>query len=257
MTYRVRNIAVAVALALLAGMLSLFYVSNYKRHVQSDEKTVSVYVAKSDIPVGTSGADIIKHHLLVSSDVVQRTVVPGAISNPDQVANLVSTAPILAEEQVTLRRFANHTELGPRAQLHGALRAIEIAGDPSQLLGGTLKTGDHVDLVASFSPAGKDNGAISRNVVRNLLVLGTATGSGGASVSSGSSDSGTVLLAASEQRQIQKIWWTLKNADGWSLTLRPVTNATDSPEDVESSTSMAVDGVGAAARNHATLGSPR
>ena len=46
MTYRVRNIAVAVALALLAGMLSLFYVSNYKRHVQSNEKTVSVYVAK-------------------------------------------------------------------------------------------------------------------------------------------------------------------------------------------------------------------
>ena len=67
MTYRVRNIAVAVALALLAGMLSLFYVSNYKRHVQSNEKTVSVYVAKRDIPVGTSGADIIKKHLLVSS----------------------------------------------------------------------------------------------------------------------------------------------------------------------------------------------
>jgi Flp pilus assembly protein CpaB len=169
------------------------------------------------------------------------------------VANLVSTAPILADEQVTLRRFANHTELGPRAQLHGTLRAIEIAGDPSQLLGGTLKAGDHVDLVASFAPAGKDTGAISRNVVRNLLVLGTASATNG----SLGSDTGTVMLAASEQRQIQKIWWTVKNADGWSLTLRPVTNATDSPEDVESSTSMAVDGVGAAARNHATIGSPK
>jgi Flp pilus assembly protein CpaB len=255
MTYRVRNIAVAVALALLAGMLSLFYVSNYKRHVQNDEKTVSIYVAKRDIPVGTSGADIIKRHLLEPSQVVQRTVVPGAISNPDQVANLVTTAPILAEEQVTLRRFANHTELGPRAQLHGTLRAIEVSGDPAQLLGGTLKSGDHVDLVASFSPAGKDNGAISRNVVRNLLVLGT--GAAGSSTVGSTADSGTVLLAASEQRQVQKIWWTIKNADGWSLTLRPVTNATDSPEDIETSTSMAVDGVGAAARTHATIGSPR
>jgi len=253
MTYRVRNIAVAVALALLAGMLSLFYVSNYKRHVQSDEKTVSVYVAKSDIPVGTSGADIIKRHLLVSSQVIQRTVVPGAISNTDQVQNLVTTAPIFASEQVTLRRFANHTELGPRAQLHGTLRAIDVAGDDAQLMTGTLKPGDHVDLVASFAPVGKDEGTISRAVVRNLLVLETGISTKG----SVGATNGSVMLAASEQRQIQKIWWTVKNADGWSLVLRPVTNATDSPEDVESGTSMAVDGVNAANRTHSQNGSPK
>jgi Flp pilus assembly protein CpaB len=253
MTYRVRNIAVAVALALLAGMLSLFYVSNYKRHVQSDEKTVSVYVAKSDIPVGTSGADIIKRHLLVSSQVIERTVVPGAISNPDQVQNLVTTAPVFASEQVTLRRFANHAELGPRAQLHGTLRAIEVEGDDAQLLAGTLKPGDHIDVVASFAPGGKDQGSISRAVVRNLLVLETAAGSKG----NVGSTTGSVMLAASDQRQVQKIWWTVKNAGGWSLALRPVTNATDSPEDVESSTSMAVDGVNAANSAHAQTGSPK
>jgi Flp pilus assembly protein CpaB len=253
MTYRVRNIAVAVALALLAGMLSLFYVSNYKRHVQSDEKTVSVYVAKRDIPVGTSGADITKKHLLTSSQVIQRSIVPGAISDTDQVTNLVTTAPIYAGEQVTLRRFANHTELGPRAELHGTLRAIQIEGDPSQLLAGTLKPGDHVDVVASFAPAGKDAGSISRDVVRNLLVLGANAASSG----SVGSSSGSVMLAVSDQRQEQKVWWTVKNADGWTLALRPVSNATDSPEDVESGTSMAVDGVDAANRNHMQNGSPR
>jgi pilus assembly protein CpaB len=253
MTYRVRNIFIAVALALVAGLLSLFYVANYKRHVQHSEKTVNVYVAKSDIPVGTSGADIVKRHLMVTSQVVQRSVVPGAISNPDQVANLVSTQPILAEEQVTLRRFADHAELGPRAQLHGTLRAIAVDGDPSQTLAGILKPGDHVDLVATFAPSGDSQ--ISRVVVRNLLVLQASEAGAGGKLSS---SSGTpVLLAASEQRQIQKIWWTVKNAGGWSLDLRPVTNASDSPEDVESSKSMAVDGVNAANRNHATYGSPK
>jgi Flp pilus assembly protein CpaB len=254
MTYRVRNIAVAVALALLAGMLSLFYVSNYKRHVQSDEKTVSVYVAKRDIPVGTSGADIIKKKLLVSSQVVQRTVVPGAISNADQVTNLVTTAPILAQEQVTLRRFANHTELGPRAQLHGTLRAIQIQGDGAQLLAGTLKSGDHVDVVSTFGGKSGDSGAISRVVARNLLVLAIAGGTGGGSI--GATD-GSVMLAVSDQAQEQKIWWTVKNAGGWTLALRPVTNATDSPEDVESTQSMTVDGVNAANRNHMQNGSPK
>jgi Flp pilus assembly protein CpaB len=254
MTYRVRNIAVAVALALLAGMLSLFYVSNYKRHVQSSEKTVSVYVAKRDIPVGTSGADIIKKHLLVSSQIVQRSVVPGAISNPDQVTNLVTTAPILAQEQVTLRRFANHTELGPRAQLHGTLRAIQIEGDGAQLLSGTLKDGDHVDVVATFGAKTGNDGQLSRVVARNLLVLASTAASGGGSIGS---SGGSVMLAVSDQRQEQKVWWTVKNAGGWTLALRPVTNATDSPEDVESTQSMTIDGVTAANRTHMQTGSPK
>jgi Flp pilus assembly protein CpaB len=234
--------------------LSLFYVANYKRHVQHDEKTVSVYVAKSDIPVGTSGAEIVKRHLIATSQVVQRTVVPGAISNPDQVQNLVSTAPIFAGEQVTLRRFADHTELGPRAQLHGSLRAIEIEGDAAQTLAGTLKSGDHVDLIATWKACGKDNCLISRDVVRNLLVLQTADAT---AAKVGSTDGTPVMLAASEQRQIQKIWWTVKNAGGWSLQLRPVTNATDSAEDVESPKSMATDGVNLANRNHMNYGSPK
>ncbi len=252
MTYRVRNIFIAVALALVAGLLSLFYVANYKRHVQHNEKTVSVYVAKGDIPVGTSGADIVKRHLMATSQVTQRNVVPGAISNPDQVANLVSTEPILAQEQVTLRRFADHAELGPRAQLHGTLRAIAIEGDPGQTLSGILKPGDHVDLVSSFDP-GDDVGTVSRVVVRNLLVLAASDSTGGKLGASSS----PVLVAASEQRQIQKIWWTIKNSGGWSLELRPVTNGTDSPEDVETGKSLFLDGVNSANRTHATNGSPK
>lgn len=255
MTYRVRNIVIAVGLALAAGLLSIFYVSNYKANVQHDEKTVSVYVAKNDIPVGTTGADIVRRHLLTTTQLATRSVVPGAISDQGQVANLVTTQPILAKEQITLRRFANRAELGPRAQLHGTLRALSIEGDPSQLLSGILKPGDHVDIVASFKSGGpnSNNGAIARNVLRNLLVLQSSESSGG-KLSNGS---GAVLLAASEQRQIQKIWWTVKNADGWSLQLRPVSNATDSPEDVESPQSMAIDGVNAANRNHALNGSPK
>ncbi len=150
MTYRVRNIIIAAVLALTAAMLALFYVANYKRHVQHSESTVAVFVAKGDIPVGTSGADILKHHMLTSSQVVQRTIVPGAISNADQVQNLVTTAPIYSGEQVTLRRFANHVELGPRAQLHGTLRAITLEGDSAQLLAGTIKPGDHVDMLGEL-----------------------------------------------------------------------------------------------------------
>src|SRR5436305_13284881 len=118
MTYRLRNIAVAVGLALVAALLTTFYVANYKRHVQQSESTVTVYVAKRDIPQGTPGADLIRHGWIGTENIAQRTVVPGAISNSDQVRNLITTQNIYAGEQVSLRRFAGHAEQGVRAQLH-------------------------------------------------------------------------------------------------------------------------------------------
>ena len=58
MTYRIRNIIVAVALAVVAALLTTFYVANYKRHVrQSREHRSRCIVATKDIPQGTPGAD--------------------------------------------------------------------------------------------------------------------------------------------------------------------------------------------------------
>ena len=37
MTYRLRNIGIAIALAVVAALLTTFYVTNYKRSVQHGE----------------------------------------------------------------------------------------------------------------------------------------------------------------------------------------------------------------------------
>ena len=50
MTYRVRNIVIAVALALVAAMMTSFYVTNYQRNVEKDAKNVEVFVAKKRHP---------------------------------------------------------------------------------------------------------------------------------------------------------------------------------------------------------------
>src|SRR6476620_6257494 len=50
MTYRLRNIGIAIALAVVAALLTTFYVTNYKRSVQHGESKVPVYVASRDIP---------------------------------------------------------------------------------------------------------------------------------------------------------------------------------------------------------------
>ena len=247
MTYRVRNIAVAVGLALVAALLTTFYVANYKRHVRQSESTVTVYVAKHDIPQGTLGSDLVKQGLIGPEDVVQRTVVPGAISNPDQVRSLLTSEDIYAGEQITLRRFADNTEQGVRVQLHGTLRAISIPGTADALLSGTLRDGDHVDMVANLKTGDCSTCFAVRDIARNVLVLQAATAPNAAKVTNTES---SVMLAVSDNRVAQKIFYAVENAAGWSLELRPVANATDSPEDIEGVQSLLKDGATAAQLQH-------
>src|SRR3712207_219085 len=142
MTYRLRNIAIAIVLALVAGFMTIFYVTNYKREVRSAESNVTVYVAAKDIPAGTSGAEIASDGMLVEQDVAKRNVTPGAISSPNQIADRVSSAPIYVGEQITTRRFTTEEARGIRAELAGTTRAIQVAGTEHQLLAGTLEDGD-------------------------------------------------------------------------------------------------------------------
>jgi Flp pilus assembly protein CpaB len=249
MTYRIRNIAVAVGLALVAALLTTFYVANYKRHVRQTESTVTIYVAKRDIPAGTPGAELIKSGWIKTQDAVQRTVVPGAISSPDQVRSLITRQDIYAGEQISLRRFAGHAEQGVRSQLHGGLRALSVPGTPDSLLSGTLRDGDHVDVLANLKTGDCSTCFAVRNVARDVLVL---RASGATALPNGKTGSqgSSVLLAVHDSREAQKIWFAVENSAGWSLALRPVANATDSSEDIEGITSLLKDGASSANLQH-------
>ena len=239
MTYRIRNISIAVALGLVAALLTSFYVTNYQRNVRKDETNVPVFVAKADIPAGTAGADVARKGMLVKTELVRRSVVPGAISNPDQVFDLVSTQPIFAGEQVTTRRFATPAERGIRAQLKGTMRAFQLAGDQHQLLAGTLNDGDHVDLVVSMK-VNDQSLPVTRILLRDIEVLETSGGPN-AQQKLAQSDTLYVLLAVTDT-QIQKLVHGIRHGE-WALLLRPPLKANDSPEQVQTNRSVITEGL--------------
>ncbi len=240
MTYRIRNISIAVALGLVAALLTSFYVTNYQRNVRKDETNVPVFVAKQDIPAGTAGSDVARKGLLVKTELVRRSVVPGAISNPDQVLDLVTTQPIFAGEQVTTRRFATPAERGIRAQLKGTMRAFQLAGDQHQLLAGTLNSGDHVDVIASLKVNENSGEAITRVVLRDIEVL---EASGGPNTQQKLAQSaGLYVLLAVTDTQVQKLFHVIRHGE-WSLELRPPLKANDSPETVQTNRSVVTEGL--------------
>jgi Flp pilus assembly protein CpaB len=228
MSYRVRNIGIAVALAVLAALLTIFYVTNYKRSVQSGEELVPVYVAVGEIGVGTSGSEVADRNLLKPVEVARRSVVPGAISDPTQIEQLVASERVYEGEQVTLNRFKPLGEQGVNAQLKGRFRAVQLPGSEHQLLLGTLKTGDHVDVVGALQTENTNRQRFTKVVLRDLLVLrAPETGGPESKLTARPDEAYSVMLRVSDA-QSQKLFHIATFADSWTLELRPVTDPADS-----------------------------
>jgi pilus assembly protein CpaB len=239
MTYRLRNIAIAVALAVLAAMMTSFYVKQQKQDIQQGQVLTTVWVAKSDIPAGSVGDDIAGQ--LESTEVAKSAVTPGAIVQPEDLAGKVSSETIYAGEQVSLLRFSTQEEQGIRAKISGNLRAIQLPGDANQLLVGTLTAGDHVDVVGSWQLTGVENQKVSRIVLRDILVLQAPEASTESQRVTQQSGDQAIMLAVTDA-QAQKLFWIFTNGD-WSLSLRPTTDAADSPEGFEWSGTVLADGL--------------
>jgi Flp pilus assembly protein CpaB len=247
MTYRIRNIGIAVALAIVAALLTTFYVTNYKRTVQQGEQNVAVYVASHDIALGTPGSDVAHNSMLRVEHVTRRSVVPGAISQPSQIDKLVAVEPIYAGEQVSTRRFRTAEEQGVRAHLRGNLRAFQLAGNDHQLLNGTLVDGDRVDVVASIQLSGQLQTAASRIVLRNLLILQAPESTQiGSKIGTDPNQPFSAMIAVTDS-QAQKLFYVVEEGK-WTLQLRPVTDAADSPDSVDTASTVLGDGLSARER---------
>jgi Flp pilus assembly protein CpaB len=243
MTYRARSIFAAIGLAVLAALFVGFYVTNYKRSVEHSNQNVSVYVAARDIPEGTSGADVLGKGYLRQEQVLRQSVVPGAISSPKQIDRLVAAQPTYAGEQISLTRFSDVAVQGIRGVLRGPMRAVQIAGDPNQTLAGTLRVGDHIDVVANIKVGdAQSQHNISRIVLRNLRVLKAPTGGDSAAHLSNPTATGSSVILAVTDTQVQKLFFVIQN-DSWTFELRPVVKATDSPESVETQNTIVTDGL--------------
>jgi Flp pilus assembly protein CpaB len=240
LTYRVRNIGIAAALALLAAMFTFFYVSNYKKHVQQGEQLVDVYVASHDIPAGTSGTEVAGS--LAHKRVARTAVVPGAISDPTQIKRLVASQEIFSGEQVSTKRFQPLTQQGIRGQLRGNLRAIAVPGDANQLLLGTLQDGDRIDVVASWTYPEGAQLHVSRTVLRDIKVLRAPADSKVQSHLGSTANSPYAAILAISDTQARKLFWMMQNGD-WAFELRPVTKAADSVEGFDTSGSILKAGI--------------
>jgi hypothetical protein len=180
-------------------------------------------------------------------------VVRGAITDPKQIAARYVSEPLYEGDQLSLSRFGEAGAEGARGQLTGAQRALEIDAKPAQVLAGSLKTGDHVDVVATWSAPEGSSHHVSKIVLRDILVLDAPTaGSSSSSVTSGASGTTTVQLRVTDT-QATKLFFVVKNGE-WTLALRPPVRAGDSSETLTDAKTIAAEGVGGSVYRQAMQG---
>jgi Flp pilus assembly protein CpaB len=236
-SYRTRNILIASGLGLLAVVLTLVYVSHAKNGSSTAVAApVPVLVASKNIPIGTSGATLAGRGWLVTKSFQPSEVPSGAVKSVAELATLVAVQPTYAGEQLVSQRFGTTQEQGLLSVLHGTNRVVQVAGDSNQLLAGTLKEGNTVDVVGSVKYPETSQTHFSGTFLRDLLVV-----SAPAKPSTGQTMTSVELRVTSAQAQ--RLFWLEKNAD-WSLLLRPATKAVDKPAAPTSAGSLLVSASG-------------
>lgn len=251
MTYRLRNIVLAVVLAVLAAFLTALYVANYQNRVDEGQELVKVFVAKSDIPPGTSAARLSDR--VTQKEVQKRNVAPAVVYDVATLEGQSTSQWIYSGEQVSVRRFSTTGRTGIHAELKGNLRALQLPGSQHQLLAGVLKAGDHVDLVANLKVS--DRAHATRIVLRDLLVLRAPSASGiDSGVTSGGNDSYSAILQMTDAQANKFVFVTTNDDHKWMLELRPAADAADSPESLATLPSVLRDGL---ARNQSSTGGNR
>ncbi len=241
MTYRVRNIVIAIVLAGAAGLLAVFYIAGSRDQAAEGQEFVTAYVASNDIAPGTKGADLT--NLFDQQEVAREALVPGAISAPGDVRGLIVAEPIYKGEQVTAARFTTVLEQGIVGKLTGTMRALQVQGSEHQLLAGTLRDDDHIDVVASLSYRVSDlstDGRVSdtrdrtasRIVLRDLTVLQAPQARGDDSALRSAAENSFSAVLAVTDRQAETLFYVIQNGD-WTLQLRPVQDPQDSAPSVQ------------------------
>lgn len=212
-TTRQGTVLLGVIAAVIAAIALLVYLNHYRNSVS--KPPVDVLVAQKLIQSGTTGAVIrtAAGYYKVTS-VPNKQVETGAILDPATLADKVAVTEISPGQQLTAADFGP-ASTSVATQLDKNQRAVVVALDSPEQVGGQIAAGDHVDVwVLTTAAAG--NGAvqpIAKLLFQNMYVLGL-TGS-------------NVTLEATPTQTGQLIY--ASQNDSLYLALRPTIGTTPKP----------------------------
>jgi Flp pilus assembly protein CpaB len=231
MSTRAGTIGVGAAAAAIAAVILLVYLNGYRNSVRASNAPVSVLVAKSLIPKGTSGTIIAKRDLFQTASVAKDHAKEGALADPAAIGGRVALADIYPGQQLTVGDFSVTTTESVPTKITGTQRGISISIDGAHGMIGHVQAGDFVDVYAGvkkYDPETKREEMIVKLLIPKVQVLAVpgvvqAAGTVGAEPGGG----GNVVLRVN-RTQSARVAWVHDNGRLW-LVLRPQSGSRITP----------------------------
>lgn len=174
---RNKRLIIALAGAVLCGVLGVMLVTRYLSNVQAYTRDLgNVVVARVAIPLGEK---IIPEQLMLAP-IPNGSAPEGAFRKIDEVAGRVAITPIGVREAVTEGRLApDGAGGGLSAVIPDGYRAIAVKVDDVVGVSGFVMPGSYVDVVAVIVPPAaqgvQSQGPISKIVLQHIKVLASGT----------------------------------------------------------------------------------
>lgn len=192
MSSRLRTVTIAIAFGLLGTLGVAVYVNSVKAAIVESGAKQDVFVAAAEVPAGTDIAKAAEEGLLVKAQVPKRYTADTVIKSLDDYKGQITIASISRGEQLTAGKLrpADQSEVAYR--LDPGKIAVSIPVDEVTGVGGEIKTGDHVVVLATFTP-GPGGVDLSRVLLTGVEVL--AAGGEGRGGAPAASQKRTITLA--------------------------------------------------------------
>ena len=225
------TVLVGAAAAVLALIVVLVYISQYRNNVNAGNTKVKVLVATRVIEKGTPASFIARAEYFAPQEIVQKQVITGAITDPASIAGRVAVREIEPNQQLTLADFSVAAVDTLPAKLVKTQRAIAFPIDSAHGLLGEVSAGDYVDIYGLFSvdSAGRcGSGTVAKLLMQNALILRVPGSAGGGL---GGSKSQNIVIRVG-YRQAPDIALSAQSGTLY-LTARPGANAAATPPQLQ------------------------
>jgi pilus assembly protein CpaB len=220
---RTRGLVIAVAglLAVLATGAVFLYVQSVKNERTAGASTVSVIVAKEDIPVGARLDEVVQNGGVRARNFAKEAVVRGAITDVGQLRGRIANAPILAGEQISTARLEGSSTQpqGGSLGIPEGRQAVTFALDTPSAGGGAVQRGDHVTIYGALSDPSRarNAGDLVVTVVPDVQVLKVVQGA----VSATNTENRVLLTLALRPEDAAKVILAQQKGTVWLALLPP------------------------------------
>ena len=207
---KVAGIAAAVVLAGAGTVVLVAYVNGAEDRALKGERPTDVLVVSDTIAKGTA-AEAIGSKVRLEK-VPAKVKATGAVSSLKTLAGQVAVVDLMPGEQLVQTRFAVVTGAGTVGVAPGMLQ-VTIALDAVRAMGGQIREGDTVGILASF-----DDPETTHLILQKVKVTGVRTANGVAvkSKATEAALTGNILITlALDASAVERVVFTAEHGKLW------------------------------------------